>query len=239
MLTSARGSGNTPLLSSSSVFHSASLLLSASRCSISRSKRHIARTTSWRTSWSGVRNKGSGCPTGSPRIGPSAITVSKVAVPSRSRKRAPAIFVKHGDCESPYHSGSSVPSVPVPAPITGLLWPPPKPAFRTHSAATWYPPFGVKQIVISVEPSFLESKRSGRCAPWNMHTTARSGPIVVGTTKLAVSLDVSKQDWLAANRFGTNPVGKPGTIVVVVVPSIGLTRRRQISPLKLPKTPSW
>ena len=60
--------------------------LAPARAFLDHSSRFIASTTSSLSSLSGVRSSGMAAPTGSPRMCPSAITASSVAVPSTSPK---------------------------------------------------------------------------------------------------------------------------------------------------------
>ena len=100
------------------------------------------------------------------------------------------------------------------------------------------PPSGWKRTVTSVVPSPRGSTSSGKCAPWNMHTICVPGAGANGRVSVARGAALSSTDAHPASAPSGKPYGVFFTRRAVVSPVSGSTSRRQISPLKLPKTPS-
>mmetsp|Transcript_617 Transcript_617/g.2512 ORF Transcript_617/g.2512 Transcript_617/m.2512 type:complete len:352 (+) Transcript_617:467-1522(+) len=229
METSATGSGSTPSAPRSASTDAWST--STSRCAMLCSRLRIALATSRRNSASGESSRGSTRPTGKPRMGPSVMSISSDAVPSRRGGGARV------------HAGALVrdttPSRPTPSPASPSI--PSRagsPPLSAHSAAAWYPPLGWNRTETFVEPSSLGSTRSGRCAPWNMHTICVPGAGTNGRVSVAEGAALSSNDSEPASTPSEKPYGVFFTRTATVSPVSSSTSSRQISPLKLPKTPS-
>mmetsp|Transcript_11733 Transcript_11733/g.49210 ORF Transcript_11733/g.49210 Transcript_11733/m.49210 type:complete len:308 (+) Transcript_11733:1162-2085(+) len=184
-----------------------------------------ASTTSSRSLRSGVRSSGTAAPTGRPRMFPSAMIASSVAVPSTSPGHGSDASDKSwtSSLEPPdVSSGSTIDAPPL----------------MRHVSAARNPPLGLKQISTSVSRLPLRVIVVGKCAPRNMHTNARDLSRLTGSVSRAVDEPVSSTDSSAVSALGCKPSGAPRTGTALASPVAGSCSSLQISPLNDPKTPS-